>query len=106
MVSAAVFGSVARAESSVESDVDLLLVVPDGLDRAAPEWQDQVRRLESDVLAWTGNRLELVVVDRTHLARLAESAEPLVDSWRADARTLAGADVLDLVPAPRPESDR
>ncbi len=105
-LSAAVFGSVARAESSAESDVDLLLVVPDDLDRATPEWQDQVRRLESDVVAWTGNRLEVVVVSQAHLTRLAENAEPLVDSWRTDARTLAGTDVLDLLPAPRSEADR
>ncbi|ACZ31898.1 DNA polymerase beta domain protein region [Xylanimonas cellulosilytica DSM 15894] len=95
--SAALFGSVARRESGVASDVDLLLVVPDVLDTGDEAWQEQVRGLEERVLAWSGNRLELITVTRDHLADLVESGEPIVRSWQDDALTLTGTDPRDLL---------
>lgn len=97
VVSAALFGSVARRASDPASDVDLLLVVPDDADVDDAAWRDQVGRLGSQVVAWSGNRLETVVVTRTHLAELVVGAEPVVDSWRRDALTLAGADLRGLL---------
>lgn len=95
--SAALFGSVARRESGVASDVDLLLAVPDVLDTGAEAWQEQVRDLEERVLAWSGNRLEIITVTRGHLAEIVESDEPIVRSWQEDALTLTGTDPRDLL---------
>lgn len=97
VVSAALFGSVARRESEPDSDVDLLLVVPDDTDTDAPAWRDQVRHLATQVLAWSGNRLEVVTVSRSRLADLVADEEPIVGSWRDDALTLAGSDLQGLL---------
>lgn len=97
VVSAALFGSVARRQSRPDSDVDLLLVVADDTDTDDTTWSDQVRRLEAQVLAWSGNRLEIVTVTRTHLADLVAVEEPIVGSWRHDALTLAGSDLPMLL---------
>ena len=51
-----VFGSFAWAEGSPGSAIDLLLVIDSGF-VAGPEWEQQLRRFEDDVYAWTGNRL-------------------------------------------------
>lgn len=97
VVSAALFGSVARRQSRPDSDVDLLLVVADDTDTDEATWSDQVRHLEAQVLAWSGNRLEIVTVTRTHLADLVAAGEPVVGSWRDDALTLAGTDLPRLL---------
>ena len=91
-VYACVFGSAARGDGGVESDIDLLLVHPpfpgerwppgstglldtvlDGLSAAAaqrqqrpldPEvWQREVDELRGSVQKWTGNRLQVVDLD-------------------------------------------
>jgi hypothetical protein len=49
------------------------------------------------VLAWSGNRLEIVTVTRTHLADLVVGDEPIVGSWRDDAMTLAGSGLPKLL---------
>jgi predicted nucleotidyltransferase len=97
VVSAALFGSVARRESGTASDVDLLLVVRGSTRLDDPAWQTQVRLLEAQVLAWTGNRLEMIVVPSAHLATLVAEGEPIVASWRADALTLTGTDLRRLL---------
>jgi predicted nucleotidyltransferase len=97
VVSAALFGSVARRDSGAASDVDLVLVVPDGTSLDEPAWQEQVRHLEAQVLAWTGNRRETITVPSAHLTTLAAEGEPVVASWRADALTLTGTDLRHLL---------
>jgi predicted nucleotidyltransferase len=97
VVSAAVFGSVARRDSGPESDVDLLLVVRDSAQTDSDAWQDQLRALQAQVLAWSGNRLETITVTRAHLDELVAGAEPVVGSWRDDALTVAGTDLRRLL---------
>lgn len=96
-LSAAVYGSVARRESGDESDIDLLIVVDDVVDRHAPAWTDQTDDLIQRARSWTGNRLEPIVVGATHLAGLAAAGDPLTISLREDALTLMGRDLRDLL---------
>ncbi|MBK8445559.1 MAG: nucleotidyltransferase domain-containing protein [Micropruina sp.] len=96
-LSVALYGSVARRESDDASDIDLLVVVDDTLDRHAPEWTDQTDKLTQSVRAWTGNRLEPIVMDANHLAGLAIADDPLTLSLREDAVTLVGRDLRELL---------
>lgn len=100
VTSAALFGSTARRESGIESDVDLLLVIEDDSVRT-DAWEAQVRQLEDQVLAWTGNYLGCVTLDRIHLRRAIRSGEPIVKSWQDDAVTLAGVSLTALIHALR-----
>ena len=52
------FGSAARGDMSDDSDIDLLVVIPDGV----PEEQadDQLSDLAHSVLTWTGNTVDLL----------------------------------------------
>lgn len=96
-LSAALYGSVARHESGDASDIDLLIVVDETLDRHAPEWTDQTDELARRVRAWTGNRLEPIVVDANHLADLAIAGDPITLSLREEAVTLVGRDLRELL---------
>ena len=95
---AAVFGSLARGEGDVHSDVDVLLVHADGLgeDQAAT-WEGQVDALVSAVEAWTGNPAQPYAVSVQHLREHVEAGEPIVQSWRREAITLVGRDVAALL---------
>jgi predicted nucleotidyltransferase len=96
-VSAALYGSFVRREAGSDSDVDLLLVLENTFDRHAVDWQAQLDDLERKVLAWTGNRLEVLQLSVQQLADATTAGEPLMQSLRDQAVTLHGRDVANLL---------
>lgn len=78
---ARVFGSAARGDGGVESDIDLLLVRKGA---ASDEWDQQVDRLVTHIRAWTGNDAQVIDVDSRTWRRMMKAADPLVDSVDAD----------------------
>lgn len=95
-VHASVFGSFARGDAGPGSDIDLLVVRADGASAAA-RWSDRLLELEADVVDWTGNRLEYILLSSTDLVRAARRGEPVVDAVVADAITVIGPDLGALL---------
>lgn len=87
---ASVFGSVARDAADEDSDIDLLLVMPDSLDLHDESWRVQVRALEDAVLRWSGNRLEPLTMTATQLRTAVDRGERVIDELSADASVLIG----------------
>ena len=96
-VHGSIFGSFARGEGRSHSDIDLFLVMPVGYDNDPSRWQRQLQQLEDHVLEWTGNRLEVLVVDRDQLTKAAAENEPVLASLRQDAIHLHGTDLDALL---------
>lgn len=96
-VHASVFGSLARGEGGAESDIELLLVRPDGSAQDEPPWVEQVAQLRRGVLAWTGNHCEPVEVDCGQLAARVAAGDPLVEGWLSDSITLLGLPLRALL---------
>jgi predicted nucleotidyltransferase len=112
-VHAVVFGSAARGDGGVDSDIDLLLVhppfpgekptrrldattvkrlgeaaasfarAPSEMDALA-KWEEQVAGLREKVFAWTGNHLQIVDLSYYDWQRPPSSFEPLLASVRAE----------------------
>jgi hypothetical protein len=97
VVHASVFGSLARREGGPTSDIDLLLVAVGGVDQHGDDWESQMRRLDNDVLAWTGNRLQALTFTERRFTQLITAGEPLIATWSADAVTLIGPQPAALV---------
>ncbi|WP_217614744.1 nucleotidyltransferase domain-containing protein [Cellulomonas sp. GbtcB1] len=95
---ASLFGSFARGAGDEASDLDLLVVTPPGLDRQAESWRAQMRALEDDVLTWTGNTLEPLVLSTDELVAAAAAGEPLVEELARDALVLVGSAFDALLP--------
>jgi len=97
-VAAALYGSAARRDGDADSDIDILLVRPASLGSRERElWNDQLHRLRDLVQRWTGNRCQVTDRSVAALRRLSRAREPIVDEWRKDAVSLAGADVGQLL---------
>lgn len=92
---AAVYGSFARREAGVDSDVDLLLVIEQDAD--TDEWRSGLASVEDQFVSWTGNRLEPLVLTVDALARTVRAGEPLVQSWKQEALTVHGRELRTLV---------
>ncbi len=89
-VHSSLFGSVSRGEAHQASDIDLLVVRSDDVDPDDGDWDRQLRDLERDVRAWTGNRLAILEMTASDLGRAVRNREPIVASLRHDALELTG----------------
>jgi predicted nucleotidyltransferase len=89
---ASVFGSAARGDGGLGSDVDLFVLRPDRVDPDDLQWQDQLARLEELVHDWTGNAVSIVEQSEGEVRELAHAAgrHPTLDNVSRDAIDLAG----------------
>jgi predicted nucleotidyltransferase len=96
-VSVALYGSFVRRQAGPDSDVDLLLVLDETFDRHADPWQAQLDALERQVLAWTGNGLEVLQLSTRQVADALAAKEPLMQSLLDEAVPVQGRDVAELL---------
>lgn len=89
-VHASLFGSTARGDGDVDSDIDIFVVRPDPLGEEDSRWREQRERLAADVLTWTGNHAALVESSEGQLSEMARSGAPILDALRRDAIRLGG----------------
>lgn len=86
LIAAALYGSFARGEAETGSDIDILIVHAD--DDPAIGLADLIDDANERIRVLTGNDAQLLPVSRSELRNLVTHADPLVDSLRADARSL------------------
>lgn len=91
-----VFGSVARGDGSIGSDIDLLLIRPVSVDEDDPAWRTRVDETRDAVERWTGNRLAVSEVPEEDVERLRRERPPIIDELASDAVKLVGSDVTTL----------
>jgi predicted nucleotidyltransferase len=93
------FGSAARGEGTEQSDIDIFLVLPaSDLDTAAVDiWERQTEVLADKIMAWSGNRCEVVEMEAAELSAAVERDDLLVRDLRDQAVILAGRDPRDLL---------
>ena len=78
------FGSAARRDGGVDSDIDVL-VVSDAVDL-----DDRVDELAGQIRRWTGNRAQVIGRTPKEIARLRRSKEPILAEWARDLVVIAG----------------
>lgn len=84
-VYAAVFGSAAYGGMRTGSDIDLLLVRPDGVDDDV--WDDQAQTLTAEMTRWTGNDTRAIVLDENDVG----PGEPVLQDVLAHGLTVGGS---------------
>ena len=84
---AAIFGSAAQGSMTVDSDLDLLLVRPDGVD--GDLWSRQVDDLVTDVTRWVGNDTRPLEFTVSEVATRGRD-EPVLRDVLNEGLTVAG----------------
>lgn len=101
-VSVIVFGSFARREADMDSDVDVLVVRPTAIDADDDLWSASLEAWRTDVRRLTGNPVEILEVDEDEAAiKVAGGGEVWADI-RRDGRTVHGR-TMDEMKAERAE---
>lgn len=83
------FGSAARGEMAVESDLDLLLVRPPLVDPDDERWRDQLAGLARAATAWTGNDARIVEYGEGELA--GSTSEPVLHEAAFEGIDIVGS---------------
>ena len=94
---ASLFGSMARGDGDVTSDIDLLLVRAVRIDAENPRWRGQLAELSSAVERWTGNHASVMELSAGELRQKARRSPALFDDIRRDAIELAGPSLATLL---------
>lgn len=94
-VHASVFGSVARGDGSIRSDIDIFIVGP-APDDDETAWPVQLDRLSGLVFDWTGNRAGISDVSVAQLQRLLDERPLVVRELERDAVVVAGVQLDQL----------
>jgi predicted nucleotidyltransferase len=98
-VSAVLFGSAARGDGGVDSDIDVLIVRPDDVAQDDEPWADDVADLRDRIERWSGNDAAIIEVSRTEFSAMVRRSAPVVDELRNDGirlskRSLASSGLL------------
>ncbi|HEX5982746.1 MAG TPA: nucleotidyltransferase domain-containing protein [Solirubrobacterales bacterium] len=96
-VHVSVFGSTARGEGDIDSDVDIFLVRPGGVDEDDEKWRAQVDAFADEIFKMTGNHAGIAEVGEKELSRLRRDQPAILDSLRSDAIGIAGTPLPNLL---------
>jgi predicted nucleotidyltransferase len=95
-VSVIVFGSLARGDGRPESDIDVVLVRPAGVDEDSDGWRHGVEAWRADVRRMAGSVLHLIEVGEGDIGRLLRSRRPMWNDVRRDGVVVYGAPLGEL----------
>lgn len=84
------FGSAARGDGDINSDIDLLVIRPAKVSPENDIWQDQTFSLSQNIRRWTGNNASFIEISYKDLPRLRRQRPRVVEEVIRDAITIVG----------------
>lgn len=81
----------------MDSDIDLLVVRPQGVSAEDGGWNEQLAGLRQAVVTATGNHAGVIELAEEELGALREERGPILNELRRDALDLAGIPLRDIL---------
>lgn len=95
-VHASIFGSAARGDGDIESDIDILIVRPRDVEEDDDQWRSQIDSLATTVHSWTGNHAGIAEIAQRDLPRLRRERPAVIEDVVTDGVGLVGDDPSSL----------
>lgn len=87
---AAIFGSAARGEMHIDSDIDIFIVRPERVTPDTVTWEVQIASLEFLVTRWTGNDTRIYELSQSEVVTGLSKKERVLTDIRDQAIVLLG----------------
>lgn len=94
-VNVTVFGSAARGDATTDSDLDVLVVRPDGAAEGS-SWQEHAPRLADAIRRWCGNPAQILEYAEHEVRERSASHDRLLARIRREGRTVFGTPLDEL----------
>lgn len=91
-----VFGSFARGEADLSSDIDVLFVRPAESDEFDEEWADSIQQWKDAIHRVTGNRVEVLEAGTGEIGKRLASRQPLWSDIGRDGLVVHGMSIDEL----------
>jgi len=95
-ISAIVFGSFARGEADIGSDIDTVLVRPAGVDESDESWWEAIEQWRTSVRRTSGNQVEVLEVGSDEVTALLNSRRQVWRDIRRDGLIVHGLSLVEL----------
>jgi hypothetical protein len=96
-VHASMFGSAARQDGDIDSDIDIFVVRPTDVSAENPTWSAQLHDIGDAILAWTGNYARIIDFAEQDVAQMLDENPPILGDLRRDGVDLAGVSLRELL---------
>lgn len=97
------FGSAARGDGAVDSDIDVLILRADDVDLDDAQWCSQVDDWSHVVRLWSGNTCSVLEMSLSEFFEAVETKQRIVNELKHDAVGIAGISPMQLLSPTRPE---
>jgi predicted nucleotidyltransferase/DNA-binding transcriptional ArsR family regulator len=94
---ASLFGSAARGDGDVHSDLDILLIRPNKKTFDNEQWSNQLFTTSMDLKSATGNEVSWLDITMADLKKTVQAKEPIVAEWQKDSVRLSGPSFRSLL---------
>lgn len=101
-VHASLFGSAARGDGDLDSDIDLFVVRPAGIEAEYVTWEQQLADIGDAVFAWTGNHAGVIDFAEQDIGQMLDENPPILQDLLRDGIDLAGTPLRELLRGGRP----
>lgn len=95
-VNVTLFGSFARGEDDMKSDIDMLVVRPSSVDEDDSTWEQSIARWETHLQRISGNAVNRIEVGQDEVAKLLKSRRPLWQAIRREGIVVQGTPLADI----------
>ncbi len=96
-VHASMFGSAARQDGDIDSDIDIFLLRPTGVSDEDATWSEQLHEIGDSIRAWTGNRASIIDFTEQDVRQMQDESRPVLADLHRDGIDLAGVPLRDLL---------
>lgn len=94
---ASLFGSAARGDGDIDSDIDIFVVRPANVDAESAAWGEQLNATGEAVFAWTGNHASIIDFAERDLGQMLDENPSILQDLRRDGIDLSGTPLHELL---------
>jgi len=94
---ASLFGSAARGDGDIDSDIDIFVVRPANVDAESATWGEQLNATGEAVFAWTGNHASIIDFAERDLGQMLDENPSILQDLRRDGIDLSGTPLHELL---------